>query len=592
MRALLLLVLVLTVQNLASASVCDVAWDGDKIVSSYARSSPAQRVTLRKNGQDSASVTVGQVRAFFDAKDRITRLADASPSFIVCGDTNANAFASSVNDGLVIGVTVGMLELVDGDADMAAAVIGHEYAHHVKGHVSASRDREALVDFLGLVVGIALEAKLQKRHQSSGLGLDIGQLGSTLVSRKFDRDQEREADRVGFDYMVQAGFDPNGAIALATRMKRAGSDTTGLFLDTHPGWPEREDEFRRLIAQRAPATPTRDPSPTQLARKDPEPQIAKAPLAFVPAYSASDAQKGFTAGASLYRSGDVSGAMREFKASADAGYARSQSAVAYFYWRGLGGLPKDEYAAVRYYKLAADQGSATAQAYLAGFHQSGRGGLKKDEAEAVRLYREAAGKGNAAARAGLGYMYANGKGGLVKDDVEAVRLYKLATDSGNAQGQVNLGFMYATGRGGLPRDESEALRLYRLSADKGNSGAYYNLGQMYEAGSGVLSRNATEAARYYKLAADKGNAHGQAALGVMYLNGRGGLPKDDAEALRLFRLAAGQDQPIAQANLGLMYETGRGGLTKDVEAAVPWYRLAARQGRQFAIDALRRLGRE
>jgi len=142
-----------------------------------------------------------------------------------------------------------MFKLVNGDEAMAAAVIGHEFAHHTRGHRAEAAARDALIGLAGLIVGLALESKLQHRNPANaGLGQNLAQIGSTLVSRKFDRDQEREADAVGFEYMVSARFNPTGAVRLAEKMNQVGGGV-GLFFDTHPGWPERTQRFQELIAE-------------------------------------------------------------------------------------------------------------------------------------------------------------------------------------------------------------------------------------------------------------------------------------------------------------------------------------------------------
>jgi TPR repeat protein/Zn-dependent protease with chaperone function len=535
------------------AGTCDTAWDGDKFMTAMRGSPLSRTISLRNKEATVASVTVGQVQAFHDAKDRISRLSGSSPSFILCGDSAVNAFAGNGGSGQVIGVTVGMLKLVDGDPDMAAAVIGHEISHHDKGHGAAAQSRNAMAGLIGLIVGAALESRVQRNKGVSGLGIDLGNIGATLVSRNFDRDQEREADQGGLDYMVRAGFNPNGAIQLARRMNQAGSGGVGLFFDSHPGWSEREDNFRLMIvrnpeAQRlaiAPATPR--PSSGLIPQGTEQTSIASS-------YTTSDAQKSYSSGLIAFRARDFPTALREMTTASESGFAPAQAAAGYLLFTGQGGIPKNESEAARLFRLSANQGNAAAQSYLGRMYATGLGGLPKDDAEAVRLYRLAADQGNADGRTNLAIMYFNGRGGLIKDEVEAARLYRLATDQGNANAQVYLGVLYLNGRSGVAKDDAEAARLIRLAANQGNS-------------------------------------YGLAMLGVLNTTGRG-VPKDDAIAANLFRQAADLGQPIGQAGLGDFYENGKGGLSRDLEAAVSLYRLSAKQGMPQAIAALKRLGRE
>lgn len=76
----------------------------------------------------------------------------------------------------------------------------------------------------------------------------MARIGTVLVARQFDRDQEREADDLGFRYMTQAGFNPSGAVRIADKFQKMGGSEGGSFFSSHPGWDERADRFRAMIA--------------------------------------------------------------------------------------------------------------------------------------------------------------------------------------------------------------------------------------------------------------------------------------------------------------------------------------------------------
>lgn len=213
--------------------------------------------------------------------------------------------------------------------------------------------------------------------------------------------------------------------------------------------------------------------------------------------------------------------------------------------------------------------------------------VRQGEAADIADLRRRANAGEVSAQAQLGYRYDVGNG-VAKDDREAAQLYRLAAVQGHASAQFNLGLMYANGRG-VAKDEAEAVRLYRLATDQGYASAQFGLGFMYETGRGV-TKDEAEAVRLFRLAADQGEAGAQAGLGTKYENGRG-VAKDEAEAVRLYRLAADQGRAEGQAFLAEMYENGKGGLESNLEEAVRWYRLAADQHNQYAINALKRLGK-
>lgn len=504
----------LAVPTASLAAACDIAWDGDKVSAAISGRPTHLSVPLQSKQGHIPEVTVGQILAFSEARRRVATIAGLSPTFVICADAAPNAFAGKGKNGDIVGVTIGMMRLVDGDVDMAAAVIGHEFAHHTHNHGEDGAARDALIGLAGLLIGMAVDSRSQRRTGvSTNVGQIVGGFGATLISRKFSRDQEREADDTGFKYLLSAGFNPTGAIRLAERMNRGGS--SGLFFDSHPGWDERGELFRAMIAssreaQEVIARSARS-STVAAASSQPSPEPVQS-SSIGSAIEATDAQKSHAAAVSAFRRNDIVGAVENLRKSASMGYAPAQALLGFIVVRGYPGASSDEREAERLFRLASEQGDPLGQA-------------------------------------NLGYMYQRGLGGLAVDEVEAVRLYRLSSEQGHSQGQANLAGMYINGRGGLNRDDIEAVRLLRLSADQGNRSGQTTLGLMYVAGRGGLERNAHEGARLLRLGADKGNPIAQTALGHMHLRGLGGLEKDEQEAIRWFRLAAAQGNANAKKEL-------------------------------------------
>lgn len=530
----------------ANAGVCDTAWDADKIVNTLSGRPSYLKIPLKDKNQGTNEVTLAQVRAFHVAKEKIARVAGMSPNFIICGDRDPNAFASSGSKGEVVGVTLGMLRLADGDPDMAAAVIGHEFAHHVKRHGAASQSRDAVIGLIGLVAGIALEYSIQKKNGVEGLGLDLGQVGSTLVSRKFDRDQEREADDLGFQYMLAAGFNPTGSIKLAERFSRLGHGG-GWFFDSHPGWDERGEIFKTKIAsspeaQQIIARASSSPRPVETGGSS-----AGQAVAFAPSYQTSEAQKGFQAGLTLFRDGQHSRALEQWRSAANSGYPPAQWALGYLYEKGQG-TQANITEAISWYRKAAEQGLPGAQLALGGLYERGRG-VAQSDSEAFSLFSKAAGRGYPPAVVALGSMHERGKG-TTKDVGKAFELYKKASDLGAAHG-------------------------------------HYALSRAYSAGIGV-EKNLSEAGTLLRKAADMGNEAAQVTLGAQYMQGSGGMSKNQEEALVWFKKAAEKNYPSALYQLGAAYESGAG-VGMDIRTARDYYTKAAQGGLKDAEVALSRM---
>ncbi len=76
----------------------------------------------------------------------------------------------------------------------------------------------------------------------------IADLGTAAVSRSYSRDHEREADRLGVEWMIAAGFDPEGALRLHERLLQLRHGGSIPFLQSHPAGAERVESIRQQIA--------------------------------------------------------------------------------------------------------------------------------------------------------------------------------------------------------------------------------------------------------------------------------------------------------------------------------------------------------
>ena len=137
-----------------------------------------------------------------------------------------------------VGVTTGFLALFPDD-DVLAVAIGHELAHITLGHVERKVTPGSVLK--GIVgVGVLLPADIVLPGTGQLLGSAI-----QGVENRFNRDQERDADRVGLQYAKTAGYDPAAALVLIdTLQEKVPVGGVDQFLDIHPPYPER----RTLIA--------------------------------------------------------------------------------------------------------------------------------------------------------------------------------------------------------------------------------------------------------------------------------------------------------------------------------------------------------
>lgn len=157
----------------------------------------------------------------------------------VLRDSSLNAF--SVGDGHIF-VTEGMLRFVASEAELAA-LLSHEFAHHVAGHFCQRPRRAGLVRHL---FGAGVVAQ----------GSKVGELSASM-----DTDKEREADRIGIVMLGRGGYDPRSAVRLATRMSTSGTPT-------HFQYGQRIEALQKLVADQPGAHWNTSDSPAFIQMKN------------------------------------------------------------------------------------------------------------------------------------------------------------------------------------------------------------------------------------------------------------------------------------------------------------------------------------
>ena len=142
-------------------------------------------------------------------------------------------------------VFTGLIDKLQATDDELAAVIGHEIAHALREH---GRERMSLA--YAQQGGLALLAAVigSKKNAATGLALGGAAMGSQLFfSLPNSRTQETEADRMGLELAARAGYNPNAAISLWTKMGQNGGKKPAEFLSSHPADKTRIDDLSKLI---------------------------------------------------------------------------------------------------------------------------------------------------------------------------------------------------------------------------------------------------------------------------------------------------------------------------------------------------------
>jgi Zn-dependent protease with chaperone function len=196
---------------------------------------------------------------------------------LISDASEVNAFAGHLQKQKVVVLNLGLIEALRDDEDAIAAALAHEVAHHARNHVKSGNTKRRVLGILGVVGGAVLD---QATGGSVGdLAYDATGFAASLLSSKFNRDQERQADSDGLTRMVAAGYNPRGAIRMHQVLLAHGSGQSG-FRSSHPGGADRIESLEKLIAA--------SPDAQKLAQKE------KVAL-YVPGASASSGAVGDSA---------------------------------------------------------------------------------------------------------------------------------------------------------------------------------------------------------------------------------------------------------------------------------------------------------
>ena len=131
----------------------------------------------------------------------------------------------------------GILDQLQLTDDEVAMIMGHEMAHALREH---SRERLAKSRATGM--GLSVASQLLGLGQ---LGDVAANLGTQLLTLKYGRDDETEADLVGLEIAARGGFKPEASVQLWKKMLAATGAGKGQlpFLSTHPSGNNRIQEL-------------------------------------------------------------------------------------------------------------------------------------------------------------------------------------------------------------------------------------------------------------------------------------------------------------------------------------------------------------
>jgi len=158
-------------------------------------------------------------------------------------DRSINAFALP---GGYLGVHLGLISAVS-SADELASVLAHELSHVTQRHIArmiAQQGRQGPMVIGAMILGMLAATRTPTASGMSAANAVMvgGQAAAIQSQLNFSRDMEREADRVGYGVMTEAGYEPQGFVTMFEKLQQAARlNDNGSFpyLRSHPMTTER-----------------------------------------------------------------------------------------------------------------------------------------------------------------------------------------------------------------------------------------------------------------------------------------------------------------------------------------------------------------
>lgn len=176
-------------------------------------------------------------------------------------DRQINAFALP---GGYIGINSGLVTTAESESELAS-VIAHEIGHVTQRHIARGMTQSSQSS--AIMIASLAGALLAALSGSGDLAMGVAAFGqAAAVDRQlgFSRQAEQEADRIGHDMMVRAGYDPRGMLQMFNRLSHVARLNEGgggnVYTSTHPLSLQRMSDIENRIQSKSIAPRQDDPT--------------------------------------------------------------------------------------------------------------------------------------------------------------------------------------------------------------------------------------------------------------------------------------------------------------------------------------------
>ena len=153
------------------------------------------------------------------------------------GSSQINAFCMP---GGKIAFFHGILDKLQLTDDEVAMVMGHEIAHALREHARERMGKSAATQGLAKLGGAIVSGVFGISPQITDL---VAREGANLLTLKFSREDETEADLVGMELAARSGFNPQAGVSLWQKMSASNKNAPPQWMSTHPSGESRIKEI-------------------------------------------------------------------------------------------------------------------------------------------------------------------------------------------------------------------------------------------------------------------------------------------------------------------------------------------------------------
>jgi predicted Zn-dependent protease len=164
---------------------------------------------------------------------------------LLADDHTINAFALP---GGQVFITEGLYKNLSTPGEIAC-VLAHEVGHVAARHSAQQIAKQELMQGL---TGAAVLASYDPNDPNSRNSAAVAAVVGQLVTLKFGRSDELEADKLGVRFATEAGYDPHSMIKVMEILDKVSKSRTPEFFSTHPNPEHRIERIKDAIAQQYP----------------------------------------------------------------------------------------------------------------------------------------------------------------------------------------------------------------------------------------------------------------------------------------------------------------------------------------------------